>query len=77
MHRFVGEKPCTLASPPHMIDDRSRHRLTRDAWVTVGGRLSNINGGPEMTSLKTRLHNPLLITVVTVLASTGAAFRIN
>lgn len=30
-----------------------------------------------MTSLKARLYNPLLITVVTVLASTGAGFRAN
>ncbi len=29
-----------------------------------------------MTSLKTRLYNPLLITAVTILAATGGAFRI-
>lgn len=28
-----------------------------------------------MTSLKTRLYTPLFITAITVLASTGAAFR--
>lgn len=30
-----------------------------------------------MTSLKTRLYNPLLIAVVTVVAATGGGFRIN
>lgn len=30
-----------------------------------------------MTSLKTRLYSPLLITAVTVLAATGGAFRGN
>ena len=29
-----------------------------------------------MTSLKTRLYNPLLIAAVTVLAATGGAFRV-
>ena len=30
-----------------------------------------------MTNLKTRLYNPILIAAVTVLAATGASFRIN
>ena len=30
-----------------------------------------------MSSLKTRLYSPLLITAVTVLAATGGAFRVN
>ena len=29
----------------------------------------------EMTSLKTRLYSPALITAITVLAATGASFR--
>ncbi len=29
-----------------------------------------------MTSLKTRLYNPLLIAAVAVLAATGGAFRV-
>ena len=29
----------------------------------------------EMTSLKTRLYSPVLFTVITVIASTGAYFR--
>jgi hypothetical protein len=28
-----------------------------------------------MTSLKTRLYSPVLITAITVLAATGASFR--
>jgi hypothetical protein len=30
-----------------------------------------------MTSLKTRLYSPLLITAVTVIAATGGGFRAN
>lgn len=30
-----------------------------------------------MTSLKTRLYSPLLITIVTIVAATGGGFRAN
>lgn len=44
-------------------------------WATLCARSLSPPPEVKMTNFKTRLYTPALITVVTVLAATGAGFR--
>jgi hypothetical protein len=76
LHSFCAAKRCGL---PGLLYQSAHVRLpilsASDRSATLGARSTITIPEVEMTSFKTRLYSPALITMVTVLAATGAAFR--
>jgi hypothetical protein len=77
LHRLCAAKRCTLKSLLYQSADvRPQKYSTSDGWATLGARSPITPPEVEMTRIKSRLYSPALLTAITVLAASGAAFRI-